>query len=104
MEIKYYDNKFEKTLNDYEELEKVKKDLERIMKSKETDDEEEFEIKFYTQNLVNGYKIEQKAIKNLKQNYNEEILKRIKNYDEIGIVEAVADDRYHIQDDMIIAD
>lgn len=63
------------------------------------------EIKFYTMNLKNANIIEKKAIKNLKERYsnNLEQLERITNYDEIGIVEYVADNNYFIYNNKIYA-
>lgn len=60
------------------------------------------EGKFYTMNLNNKYKIEKKAIDNL-SNINLATLKKIKNYDEIGIVEYVADNNFFIFEDKIYA-
>lgn len=64
---------------------------------------EEFEPKFYTMNLTCGRAIEKQAIKNLyDRGYTNKDLIKIKNYDEIGIVEYVADNRFDIIDNMII--
>ena len=62
---------------------------------------EEFEPKFYYANLVNGYQINKKAVNNLLKYYTKEQLIKIQNYDEIGIVEHVADDNYYIEDNLI---
>lgn len=56
--------------------------------------------KFYTMNLTNKYEIEKKAIENL-MNYDLETLKKIKNYDEIGISEYVAKNDFFIFDNKI---
>lgn len=56
--------------------------------------------KFYTMNLTNKYEIEKKAIENL-MNYDLETLKKIKNYDEIGIIEYVAKNDFFIFDNKI---
>ena len=63
----------------------------------------DFRPKFYIQNLRDGIAIQDKAIKNLyaKGFTNEELIK-IKNYDEIGIVEYVAKDKFYIENDYII--
>ena len=62
------------------------------------------EIKFYTMNLGNNKNIiEKKAIKNLREQYSEEELSKITNYDEIGIVEYVADNNYFIYNNKIYA-
>ena len=56
--------------------------------------------KFYTMNITNKYEIEKKAIENL-MNYDLETLKKIKNYDEIGIVEYVAKNDFFIFENKI---
>lgn len=61
------------------------------------------EIKFYTMNLLNKNEIEKKAIKNLREQYSENELSKITNYDEIGIVEYVADNNYFIYSNKIYA-
>lgn len=58
--------------------------------------------KFYTMNLTNKYEIEKKAIGNL-MHYDLETLKKIKNYDEIGIVEYVGKNDFFIFEDKIYA-
>lgn len=64
---------------------------------------EEFKPKFYIMNLNNKVAIEDKAIKNLyARGYTSEELIKIKNYDEIGIVEYVANDKFYIENDYII--
>ena len=65
---------------------------------------DEFEPKFYTMNLKNGYSIEKQAIKNLLQRYSKEELILVENYDEIGIVEYVADNQFYIENNRIITD
>lgn len=62
------------------------------------------EIKFYTMNLDNSKNIiEKKAIKNLRGQYSEDELSKITNYDEIGIVEYVANNNYFIYKNKIYA-
>ena len=58
----------------------------------------EDEVNFYYMNLSNGYKTNKKAKKNLveRTNGNYKLLCSLKNYDEIGIVEFVADDEFSI--------
>lgn len=58
---------------------------------------------FYSMNLVNGYSINKRAVEKLyKSGYTNDELIKIKNYDEIGLVEFVADDDFTIKDDKII--
>lgn len=80
--------------------EKIKEKLEEY----EIESVEEFEPSFYTQNLVNGRTIEKKAINNLLNNYKKEELILIENYNECGIVEFVASNQFHIEDNKIIID
>lgn len=62
------------------------------------------EIKFYTMNLGNNKNIiEKKAIKNLREQYSDDVLSKITNYDEIGIVEYVANNNYFIYNNKIYA-
>ncbi len=61
-----------------------------------------FEPHFYTMNLVNGAKIEKEAIKVLNERCSKEEQYKIKNYDEIGIVEYVANNNFDIIDNKII--
>jgi len=86
----------------------------------EEDDENEFETKyeettfskdeileywnppFYTANLTNANAIYNKAIENLLNIYTKDELLDIKNFNEIGIVEYVAKDNFHIENDTII--
>ncbi len=61
--------------------------------------------KFYISNLTNKFEIENKAIENLiERGYSLEELKRVKNYDKIGIVEYVSKGEYSIENDEIIPD
>lgn len=60
------------------------------------------EGKFYTMNLNNRWSIEKKAIENL-SDYDLETLKKIKNYDEVGIVEYVAKNNFFIFEDKLHA-
>lgn len=63
------------------------------------------EDKFYIQNLSgNRREIEKKAIENIinRCQYDINTLFRIENYDEIGIVEFVAENKFDIIDDYII--
>lgn len=56
-------------------------------------------------NLVNKREIEKKAIENLyKRGYTNDELIKIENYDEIGIVEYVADNQFYIKNNKIIAE
>lgn len=61
------------------------------------------EIKFYTMNLTNANLIEKKAIENLREQYSDDVLSKITNYDETGIVEYVADNNYFIYNNKIYA-
>ena len=78
------------------------KDLKELLERYGIESVEEFEPKFYTMNLVNGYQIEQKAIINLYSRYSKEELIQIENYDEIGIVEYVAKNQFYIENNKII--
>ena len=80
------------------------KDLKKLLKKYDIESVEEFEPKFYTMNLVNGYKIERQAIKNLKKRYSKEELIQVENYDKIGIVEYVAKDQFYIKNNKIIVE
>lgn len=75
--------------------------LKELLEKYEIESIEEFEPKFYYMNLTNGYAINKKAVKNLLDNYSKEELIKIKNYDEIGLVEYVADNDFYIEDDFI---
>lgn len=58
--------------------------------------------KFYIDNLTNKFDIENKAIDNLiNLGYTLEELKEVKNYNEIGIVECVANDDFIIYNNEI---
>ena len=62
----------------------------------------EFEPKFYTMNLKNGYKTNKEAIENLyNRGYSKEELIKIENYNEIGIVEYVAKNQFYIENNHI---
>lgn len=66
---------------------------------------ENFEPEFYTMNLKCGYQIGKEAIANLYKNgYSKEILIKIDNYDEIGIVEYVAENNFYIENNHIYID
>ena len=78
------------------------KDLKELLERYEIESVEEFEPKFYTMNLVNGYQIEQRAIINLYSRYSKEELIQVENYDEIGIVEYVAKNQFYIENNKII--
>lgn len=56
--------------------------------------------KFYTENLIKGLKIENKAINNMLC-YSLEDLQKITNYDEAGIVEFVANNNFKIVNNKI---
>lgn len=90
-----YEKDFNKVMETLDEI--IKKMKEYNIKSIE-----DFEPKFYIANLKNGYLIEQKAISNLKERYSNLRLILIENYDEIGIVEYVADNHYHLEYNKII--
>lgn len=79
--------KIQEKLNEYE--------LENI---------EDFEPKFYTTNLKNGRLVEKKAIQNLLERYSKEELILVENYNEIGIVEFVAENEFCIENNRIIPD
>lgn len=77
--------------------------MKELLEKYEIENIEEFEPKFYTMNLTAGRLIEKKAIANLySRGFTNEELIKIKNYDEIGIVEYVANNRFDIIDNMII--
>lgn len=77
--------------------------MKELLKKYDIEDIEDFIPKFYTMNLVNGYSIEKQAIKNLyDRGYTNEELIKIKNYDEIGIVEYVANNEFYIENNYII--
>lgn len=77
--------------------------MKELLEKYEIESVEEFEPKFYTMNLSNGYAIEKKAIENLyKKGYTNEELIQVENYDELGIVEYVADNQFHIENNLIV--
>lgn len=77
--------------------------MKELLEKYEIESVEEFVPEFYTMNLVNGYAIEKKAIENLyARGYTNEELIKIENYDEIGIVEYVADNQFYIENNLII--
>ena len=76
--------------------------MKELLEKYEIENVEEFEPKFYTMNLTCGRAIEKQAIKNLYDRGTNKDLIKIKNYDEIGIVEYVANNRFDIIDNMII--
>ena len=76
--------------------------IEQLLDYYELDSVEEFEPTFYYQNLTNGYQINKKAVNNLLKYYTKKELIKIKNYNEIGIVEYVAKDQYDIINNLII--
>lgn len=79
--------------------------MKELLEKYEIESIEEFEPKFYTMNLVNKREIEKKAIENLyKRGYTNDELIKIENYDEIGIVEYVADNQFCIKNNKIIAE
>lgn len=79
--------------------------MKELLEKYEIERIEEFEPKFYTMNLVNKREIEKKAIENLyKRGYTNDELIKIENYDEIGIVEYVADNQFYIKNNKIIAE
>ena len=76
--------------------------MKELLEKYDIESIEDFRPKFYTMNLRNKVAIEDKAIRNLKaRGYTNEELIKIKNYDEIGIVEYVADNQFYIEDDYI---
>lgn len=78
--------------------------IEKKLEELEIESIEEFQPDFYTMNLVDGYEIKKKAIKNLFDRFEncKEQLLFIENYDEIGIVEYVANDKYDVVDNRIV--
>ena len=78
------------------------KTIEELLEYYEIESVDEFQPEFYTMNLVNSYSINSKAVDNLLSMYSKEDLIKIENYDEIGIVEYVADNRFYIKDNRII--
>lgn len=79
-------------------------DIKKRLEELELESIDEFEPNFYTMNLVCGSIVKKKAIKNLFEQYPKEELIFVKNYNEIGIVEFVADNQFYIENDMIIAE
>ncbi len=79
--------------------------IKEKLNSYELENLEEFEPKFYYQNLTNGYKINKKAVENLyTSGYTKAELILIDNYDELGIVEYVADNQFYIKNNHIYID
>lgn len=76
--------------------------IEELLDYYELDSVEDFEPTFYYQNLTNGYQINRKAVDNLLEYYTKKELIKIKNYNEIGIVEYVAKDQYNIINNLIV--
>lgn len=76
--------------------------MKELLEKYDIESIEDFRPEFYIQNLRSGISIQDKAIKNLyARGYTNEELIKIKNYDEIGIVEYVADNKFYIEDDYI---
>lgn len=61
----------------------------------------DFRPQFYYSNLVNGYQINKRAVNNLLNNYTIEQLIQVDNYNELGLVEYVADNNYYIKNNHI---
>lgn len=61
----------------------------------------DFIPQFYYSNLVNGYQINKKAVANLLNNHTIEELVQVDNYNELGLVEYVADNNYYIENNHI---
>lgn len=79
--------------------------LKELLEKYDIESVEEFEPEFYHQNLTNGYKINKKAVENLySKGYTKEELILIDNYDELGIVEYVADNQFYIKNNHIYID
>lgn len=79
--------------------------MKELLEKYDIESIEDFRPKFYTMNLRNKVAIEDKAIRNLKaRGYTNEELIKIKNYDEIGIVEYVADNKFYIENDYIFTE
>lgn len=77
--------------------------MKELLEKYDIESIEEFRPEFYIQNLRCGISIQDKAIKNLyARGYTNEELIKIKNYDEIGIVEYVANNQFYIENDYII--
>lgn len=76
--------------------------MKKLLEKYDIENIEEFEPKFYTMNLINGYKISKEAVENLyNRGYSKEELIKIDNYDEIGIVEYVAKNQFYIENNHI---
>lgn len=86
-----------------EKLNKGENRMKELLEKYDIERIEDFVPEFYYQNLVNGYNINKKAVKILLDRYSKEELIKVTNYDEIGIVEYVADDDFYIKDNKIIA-
>lgn len=89
--------------NSFKKLKEETK-MKELLEKYEIESVEEFEPNFYHMNLTNGYVINRRAVNNLLQNYSKEELIKITNYNEIGIVEYVANNQYYIENNEIIAD
>lgn len=76
--------------------------MRELLEKYEIESIEEFVPEFYYQNLLNGRKINNQAVKILLDRYSKEELIKIENYNEIGIVEYVAKDDFYIKDNKII--
>lgn len=77
-------------------------EIKKLLEKYEIESIDEFVPEFYYMNLTNGRSINNKAVKILLDRYSKEELIKITNYDEIGIVEYVADDDFYIKDNKII--
>lgn len=77
--------------------------MKELLEKYDIESVEEFVPEFYTMNLVNGYNVQKQAIENLyARGYTNEELIKIENYDEIGIVEYVADNQFYIENNRIM--
>lgn len=54
--------------------------------------------RFYIMNLVNKTEIENEALENLLNRYDENIILNITNFDDIGVVEYVANNQFYLEE------
>lgn len=77
------------------------KELKELLEYYDIESLEDFEPRFNMSGITN-WKIEDRAIENLKARFTQEELMQVKNYTTDGVVEFVADDDFYIKDNYIV--
>ena len=77
------------------------KELKELLEYYDIESLEDFEPRFNMSGIT-SWKIEDRAIENLKARFTQEELIQVKNYTSDGVVEFVADDDFYIKDNYIV--